>query len=51
MLELVKRRYNRATMWDQLEKAAADQRQITPDKPKQRRRRSAQSGPNFVNGW
>jgi phage terminase large subunit GpA-like protein len=50
MLELVKRRYNRASLWDQLEKAA-DQREITPDKTKQRRRRSAQSGPNFVNGW
>jgi len=50
MLELVKRRYNRATMWDQLE-SAAKQQQIAPDKPKQRRRRSQQSGPSFVNGW
>jgi len=50
MLELVKRRYNRATMWDQLEDAAKQQ-QITPDKPKQRRRRPQQSGPSFVNGW
>jgi phage terminase large subunit GpA-like protein len=50
MLELVKRRYNRATMWDQLEHAAKQQ-QIAPDKPKQRRRRPQQSGPSFVNGW
>jgi phage terminase large subunit GpA-like protein len=50
-LELVKRRYNRATMWDQLEKAAGQQQQITPDKPRQRRRRAQQSGPSFVNGW
>jgi phage terminase large subunit GpA-like protein len=50
MLELVKRRYNRATMWDQLEDAAKQQ-QIAPDKPKQRRRRPQQSGPSFVNGW
>jgi phage terminase large subunit GpA-like protein len=51
MLELVKRRYNRATIWDQLERAAGDQQQIAPDKPKQRRRRAQQSGPSFVNGW
>ena len=51
MLELVKRRYNRATMWDQLEKAAGEQQQIAADKPKQRRRRPQQSGPSFVNGW
>jgi phage terminase large subunit GpA-like protein len=50
MLELVKRRYNRATMWDQLEDAAKQQ-QIATDKPKQRRRRPQQSGPSFVNGW
>jgi phage terminase large subunit GpA-like protein len=50
MLELVKRRYNRATMWDQLEDAAKQQ-QIAPDKPKQRRRRAQQSGPGFVDGW
>jgi len=48
--ELVKRRYNRATMWNQLEDAAKQQ-QIAPDKPKQRRRRPQQSGPSFVNGW
>ena len=50
MLELVKRRYNRATMWDQLS-AAAEQQRIKPDKPKQRRRRASQSGPGFVEGW
>jgi len=50
-LELVKRRYNRATMWDQLEAAAQQQRDLPSDKPKQRRRKAAQSGPNFVSGW
>jgi phage terminase large subunit GpA-like protein len=50
MLELVKRRYNRATMWDQLSKAAEQQR-VGADKPKQRRRRSASAGPGFVDGW
>jgi phage terminase large subunit GpA-like protein len=50
MLELVKRRYNRATMWDQLE-AAAEQQRTTPAKPPARRRRAAQSGPGFVEGW
>jgi len=50
MLELVKRRYNRATIWDQLSEAAEQQR-IGADKPKQRRRRPQQSGPSFVNGW
>jgi phage terminase large subunit GpA-like protein len=50
MLELVKRRYNRATMWDQLA-AAVEQQRIEPDKPKPKRRRASQTGPNFVNGW
>jgi len=50
MLELVKRRYNRATMWDQLEKAAEQQRTAAA-KPPARRRRAAQSGPGFVEGW
>ena len=50
MLELVKRRYNRASLWDQLE-AAAKQQRTTPAKPPARRRRAAQSGPGFVEGW
>jgi len=50
-LELVKRRYNRATMWDQLEAAAAQQRSAPAEKKPARRRRSTQSGPNFVSGW
>ena len=50
MLELVKRRYNRASLWDQLA-AAVEQQRIEPDKPKQRHRRPQQSGPSFVNGW
>ena len=51
MLELVKRRYNRATMWDQLEAAAQQQRSAPAEKKPTRRRRSTQCGPNFVNGW
>ena len=51
MLELVKRRYNRATMWDQLEAAAAQQRQATADKKPPRRNKARQSGPGFVEGW
>jgi phage terminase large subunit GpA-like protein len=50
MLELVKRRYNRASLWSQLE-AAAEQQRTTPVKPPSRRRRAAQSGPGFVEGW
>jgi phage terminase large subunit GpA-like protein len=50
VLELVKRRYARSTMWDQLE-AAAEQQRTTPAKPPARRRRAAQSGPGFVEGW
>jgi len=50
MLELVKRRYNRASLWSQLEAAAEEQR-IAPAKPPARRRRAAQSGPGFVDGW
>jgi phage terminase large subunit GpA-like protein len=50
-LELVKRRYNRATMWDQLETASQQQRESPTDKPKQQRRRSTQSGANYVSGW
>ncbi|MGA0100389.1 MAG: phage terminase large subunit family protein, partial [Steroidobacteraceae bacterium] len=50
ILELVKRRYNRATMWDQLE-AAAEERKAGQAKPKPKRRRSEPSGPGFVTGW
>jgi len=51
VLELVKRRYNRATMWDQLEAAAEQQRSAPAEKKPTRRRRSTQSGPDFVSGW
>jgi len=51
ILELVKRRYNRATLWSQLEAAAEERRKPgATDKPK-RRRRSEPSGPGFVTGW
>jgi len=50
-LELVKRRYNRATMWDQLEAAAQQQSKKPSDKSTSRRRRAKQSGPGFVEGW
>jgi len=51
MLELVKRRYNRATMWDQLEAAAAQQRPAKADNKPPRRTKARQSGPGFVEGW
>jgi phage terminase large subunit GpA-like protein len=50
ILELVRRRYNRATMWDQLE-AAATQNKKPEAKPAVKRRKSAPRGPDFVNGW
>jgi phage terminase large subunit GpA-like protein len=50
ILELVKRRYNRATLWDQLE-AAAEERKAGQAKSKPKRRRSEPSGPGFVTGW
>ena len=50
ILELVKRRYNRATLWDQLT-AAAEERKAGQAKPKPKRRRSEPSGPGFVTGW
>jgi phage terminase large subunit GpA-like protein len=51
ILELVKRRYSRASFWDQLEAAAEERRKPgATDKPK-RRRRSEPSGPGFVTGW
>jgi phage terminase large subunit GpA-like protein len=48
MLELVKRRYNRATMWDQLEAAAS---KPAPPAPATRRRASGRPISNFVSGW
>ena len=50
ILELVKRRYNRASIWSQLEAAAEERRKGGESKPK-RRRRSEPSGPGFVTGW
>jgi phage terminase large subunit GpA-like protein len=50
ILELVKRRYNRATLWDQLT-AAAEERKAGQAKSKPKRRRSEPSGPGFVTGW
>jgi len=51
ILELVKRRYSRASLWSQLEAAAEERRKPgATDKPK-RRRRSEPSGPGFVTGW
>jgi phage terminase large subunit GpA-like protein len=50
ILELVKRRYNRASLWDQLT-AAAEERKAGQAKPKPKRRRSEPSGPGFVTGW
>jgi phage terminase large subunit GpA-like protein len=50
ILELVKRRFNRATLWDQLT-AAAEERKAGQAKPKPKRRRSEPSGPGFVTGW
>jgi len=50
ILELVKRRYSRASIWSQLEAAAEERRKGGESKPK-RRRRSEPSGPGFVTGW
>ena len=50
ILELVKRRYSRASFWDQLT-AAAEERKAGQAKPKPKRRRSEPSGPGFVTGW
>jgi phage terminase large subunit GpA-like protein len=47
LMELVKRRYNRATMWDQLE-AAASKPAAAPTAKKATPRRA---GPGFVQGW
>jgi phage terminase large subunit GpA-like protein len=45
MLELVKRRYNRATMWDQIA-------QQSTDKPKPTRARPiAPPSPSFMTNW
>ena len=55
LLELVKRRYHRATMWDQLAAAAgapvpADG-PATTAAPRERRRSAAARGGGFVQGW
>jgi phage terminase large subunit GpA-like protein len=59
LLELVKRRYNRATMWDQLERAAGSGAGALPAAsaeapaaaaPRQRRR-SRGGGGSFVSNW
>jgi len=49
-LELVKRRYNRATMWDQLQ-AAINENNNKEAKPKVKRRRPTSSDGGFVTGW
>jgi phage terminase large subunit GpA-like protein len=51
MLELVKRRYNRATMWDQLEAAASKPALPGAAAAPRRRAGSGRSGSNFVSGW
>jgi phage terminase large subunit GpA-like protein len=52
LLELVKRRYNRATMWDQLA-ATVDQGKAAPVAAEVKRRRPApaRGGSSFVSGW
>lgn len=49
LLELVKRRYNRATMWEQLAAAAGQGKSAAAATP--RRRAPAPRGPSFVSGW
>ena len=49
LLELVKRRYNRATMWEQLAAAAGHGKPAAAATP--RRRAPAPRGPSFVSGW
>lgn len=49
LLELVKRRYNRATMWEQLAAAAAAPAAAAP--AERRRRRPPQASQSFVSGW
>ena len=53
VLELVKRRYNRATMWDQLAAAVATEKAppAAAAGGGARRRRPARTGPSFVSGW
>jgi hypothetical protein len=50
LLELVKRRYNRATMWDQLA-GSVDASAKVEAKPAPRRRPATGGGGSFVNGW
>lgn len=47
LLELVRRRYNRATMWEQLAKAV----EAPAARPEQPRRRQPAPGGGFVQGW
>ena len=53
VLELVKRRYNRATMWDQLAAVVATEKAppAAAAGGGARRRRPARTGPSFVSGW
>jgi phage terminase large subunit GpA-like protein len=50
LLELVKRRYNRATMWDQLAGSVEASAKVEV-KPTPRRRPATGGGSSFVNGW
>jgi phage terminase large subunit GpA-like protein len=50
LLELVKRRYNRATMWDQLAGSVEASAKVEA-KPAPRRRPATGGGSSFVNGW
>ena len=50
LLELVKRRYNRATMWDQLAGSVEASAKVEA-KPTPRRRPATGGGSSFVNGW
>ena len=50
LLELVKRRYNRATMWDQLAGSVEASAKVEA-KPAARRRPATGGGNSFVNGW
>ena len=50
LLELVKRRYNRATMWDQLAGSVEASAKVEA-KPAARRRPATGGGSSFVNGW
>lgn len=49
LLEMIKRRYNRLTMWDQLEKEVGDSKAAI--KQPRRIRQGPQVSRSFVNGW